>query len=100
GAHLIEAGGGTSLRVASYADKVANVPDDGQRLALSRGDARGRNTRMLASIDIPRNLPAGPTHFFYPLSVPLSIFIPTGVVSLELYNNGASSRLLDSVLHG
>jgi hypothetical protein len=100
GAHLVAAGGGTSLRVASYADKVANVPDDGQRLELSRGDARGRNTRLLASVDIPRSLPAGGTHFFYPLSVPLSIVTPTSVVSLELYNNGASSRLLGSVLHG
>jgi hypothetical protein len=101
GAHLLAAaGGGTSLRVAAYSDKVPTVPDDGQRLALARGDARGRNIRVAGSVDIPQNLPAGGTHFFYPIGVPVSIFTPSALVSFELYLNDASSRLLDSVLHG
>jgi len=102
GGHLIDASGGGSLRVASWSDKSANVPDDGQFLTTFRGDPRGRHPRVVSRVDIPRNLPAGGAHYFYPYSLPVPIYTPTALVALALYSGGpgGSSRLLDAVLHG
>jgi hypothetical protein len=102
GGHLIDAAGGGSLRVASWSDKSANVPDAGQLLTTFRGDARGRNPRAITKVDVPRSLPAGGTHYFYPYSLPVPVYTPTALVALALYSGGpgGSSRLLDAVLRG
>jgi hypothetical protein len=101
GGHLLgAASGGSSLRIAYYADKTPNVPDDGQRLVVARGDPRGRNLHATASVDIPRNLPAGGTQYLYPTGVALSMFTPTADVGLGVYVGSKGSRVLAAVLHG
>jgi hypothetical protein len=97
----LRAGG---LDAANYGNKVPNVPDNGQRLTLKHGSAAGRHLRARRSIGIPQNLPAGGTHYFFPMGVPLLTFTPTCVVVFALYEDqrpsGVNSRLLAAVLHG
>ena len=74
----------------------------GQRLTLERGDAAGRNLRPVGSVDIPLSIPNGPTHALFPLSVPVTVFTPRGVVVLAFYrsDNGTPGRVLGAVIQG
>ena len=104
GGHLIAAGYiGGKLAVGSWSDKVANVPDDGQRLTAALGDGAGRNLRTTGSIEIPHQLPDGPTHYFLPMGLPAATITPNGLVAVALYNNDRrrlQSRVLATVLPG
>jgi hypothetical protein len=88
---------GGKLAVGSWSNK-AGSPDGGQRLTAARGDAAGRNLRTTGTIDIPQNLPDGPTHYFYPTYLPAAVATPKGLVAVALYNDGGKSRLLATVL--
>jgi hypothetical protein len=90
------------MAVATYANKVANVPDDGQLLGLKRGNALGKKLRSAGSILVRPNIPHGRTHVYFLLGVPNVVFTPTRLVAFAFYqsDNGSPSLVRSATLRG
>jgi hypothetical protein len=103
GGHLVAASGRPDgLALANYADKVRNVPDDGQQITVERAGVHGGALRKFGSIAVPQSLPHGPSHIYAPQSLPAAIFTPAGLVVLALYvaDDDTGGKLLSAVVRG
>lgn len=101
GGHLLAAGWvGRGLVVASTANKVPTVPDDGQILTVSRTSAAGARVHASASVPLIHDIPLGSTHYLFPLT-DATMVTPAGVIHFTVLMpdyGGAAGRVVAAVV--